>query len=171
MATDGLLSFTDAMDRIVGGDEWVRPVSWRGSGRFVSSSWGRPVRSAKSQWIKDYTPGPERDERWEVVSTDTICAERGEPPIVSKPEMDVLETTERFEGHGMSYCPEGPLVSVAEWLCKCGFLRSMGYVQVCDGDGWALQPEREAVGYVLTRNGHDRLKVLREHRQEAHHGD
>ena len=59
-----------------------------------------------------------------------------------------------MEGHGFCGMTSGRLYRKreAEALVKSGHLSKLSMV-MCDGDGFALEPERERMGYVLTEKG------------------
>ena len=76
---------------------------------------------------------------------------------------DVLETVEWGMVHFGSVCSNSqlPLRDIKRAI-EARLVRCIGDVPLCDGDGYALVPERYSKGYVLTRIGKSTLKRMRD---------
>ena len=79
---------------------------------------------------------------------------------ITKPMMDALESTAWGMKHFGSIVTNRVLpLSVMRKCIEAGLCKSVGMVEMCDGDGFRVEPTREREGYVLTALGQ---KVLDE---------
>ena len=67
---------------------------------------------------------------------------------------DAIRAMARREGHGMATVTNRALpLRLMRRMERLGLVQRAGRVVVCDGDGWAIQPERERDGWTVTRAG------------------
>lgn len=76
--------------------------------------------------------------------------------------LQILQNIHRREGHGMATITNRQIpLRTMKRLESLGLVKDSGLVLVCDGDGFAVQPERWRTGWTLTRAGHDLVGVAR----------
>lgn len=73
-------------------------------------------------------------------------------------QVHALMEAARLERYDMSLCTGGPvLLRHVLRLEDLGYLERIGPVVECDGDGFALQPERYRDAWKLTKLGRDHV--------------